>query len=93
MAQAQAQDKPASEAAIQSLAAQQVAQQLQGLTTAGFIRLEGDQYKTTARFEGGKLFVNGQEIPLEDAAGAEDGAPEDETLLEPADGAGEPAQE
>lgn len=90
---AQAQDKPMSEAAIQSLAAQQVAQQLQGLTAAGFVRLEGDQYKTTARFEGGKLLVNGQEIPLGGAAGAEDGATENETLLEPADGAGEPAQE
>ena len=93
MAQAQAQGKAASEAAIESLAAQQVAQQLQGLTTAGFVRLEGDQYKTTARFEGGKLFVNGQEIPLGGAAGAADGATEDETLLEPADGAEEPAQE
>ena len=93
MAQAQAQGKTASDAVIQSLAAQQVAQQLQGLTTAGFVRLEGDQYKTTARFEGGKLFVNGQEIPLGGAAGAEDGATEDEILLEPDDGAGEPAQE
>ena len=93
MTQAQAQGKTASEAVIQSLATQQVAQQLQGLTTAGFVRLEGDQYKTTARFEGGKLFVNGQEIPLGGAAGAEDGATEDEILLEPADGAAEPAQE
>ena len=93
MAQAQAQGKAASEAVIQNLAAQQVAQQLQGLMTAGFVRLEGGQYKTTARFEGGKLFVNGQEIPLGGAAGAEDSATEDETLLEPADGAEEPAQQ
>ena len=93
MAQAQAQDKPASEAAIQNLAAQQVAQQLQSLTTAGFIRLEGDQYQSSARFEGGKLLVNGQEIPLEGGAGAEDGAIENEIPLEPDDGAGEPAQE
>lgn len=39
-------------------------QQLQGMTAAGFIRFEGDQYKSTARFEGGKLFINDKEIPL-----------------------------
>lgn len=92
MAQAQAQGKPASEPAVQSLAAQQVAQQLQGLTTAGFIRLEGNQYRSSARFEGGRLFVNGQEIPLGSAAGADDGVTEDEIPLEPDDGAEEPAR-
>ncbi|CDH44101.1 YdgA family protein [Candidatus Contendibacter odensensis] len=42
----------------------QAAQQLEGVMAAGFLRLEGDQYKSTARFEGGKLLVNGKEIPL-----------------------------
>lgn len=93
LAQAKEQGKPASEPAIQSLAAQQVAQQLQGLTTAGFIRLEGDQYRSSARFEGGKLFVNGQEIPLGGSAGADGGVIEDEIPLEPDDGAEESAQE
>jgi hypothetical protein len=32
------------------------------MMAAGFIRLEGDQYKSTAQFEGGKLLVNGKEI-------------------------------
>ncbi len=93
LAQAKEQGQPASEPAIQTMVAQQVAEQLQGLTIAGFIRLEGDQYKTTARFEGGKLFVNGQEIPLGSAVGADDGAIEDGIPLEPDDGAEEPAQE
>ncbi|MDG4595197.1 MAG: YdgA family protein [Candidatus Contendobacter sp.] len=92
MAQAQAQGKPASEPAVQNLAAQQVAQQLQGLTTAGFIRLEGNQYRSSARFEGGKLWVNGQEIPLGITAGADDGVTEDEIPLEPDDGAEEPTR-
>ena len=64
LAQAKEQGQPVDPQAIERLAAQQVAQQLQGLTAAGFLRLEGDQYKTSARFEGGKLLVNGQEIPL-----------------------------
>ncbi len=93
LVQAREQNKSASEAAVQSLAAQQVAQQLQGLTAAGFIQLEGDRYRSSARFESGKLFVNGQEIPLGVAAGAEDGAPEDEVPPEPDNGAEEPAQE
>lgn len=62
--QAEGQNQPVTEDAVQSMAAMQASQQLQELTTAGFIRLEGDHYKTTARFEEGKLFVNGQEIPL-----------------------------
>ena len=93
LTQAKEQGRPVSEPAIQTMAAQQVAEQLQGLTTAGFIRLEGDQYKTTARFEGGQLFVNDQEIPLGAVAGAEDGAIEDQMPLEPDDGAEEPVQE
>ena len=93
-AQAKEQDQPVDEAAIQSLAAQQIAEQLQGLTAAGFIRLEGDQYQSSVRFEGGKLFVNGQEIPLAPAAGADDTGGADEMPLQP-DGATveEPAQQ
>jgi hypothetical protein len=34
------------------------------LIAAGFIRLEGGQYRSIARFAGGRLFVNDQEIPL-----------------------------
>jgi uncharacterized protein YdgA (DUF945 family) len=95
-AQAKEQNQPVDEAALQSLAAQQVAQQLQGMTAAGFIRLEGDQYKTTARFEGGKLSVNGQEIPLAPAASTDEGAteegmPQEDMLQEPESGAEEPA--
>lgn len=95
-AQAKEQNQPVDEAALQSLAAQQVAQQLQSMMAAGFIRLEGDQYKTTARFEGGKLSVNGQEIPLAPAAGTDEGAteegmPQEDMLQEPESGAEEPA--
>jgi uncharacterized protein YdgA (DUF945 family) len=82
-AQAKAEDKTVDDQAVQTLAAQQVTEQLQGLTAAGFITLEGDQYKSSARFAGGKLSVNGQEIPLTPAAGMEDsGAMEEETLPE-----------
>ena len=75
-AQAGGQGGQAGEQAMQSAAAQQVAQQLQGATAAGFIRLEGDKYKSTARFEGGKLFVNDKEIPLGAMAGAEGKSPQ-----------------
>ncbi len=75
-AQAGGQGGQAGEQAMQSAAAQQVAQQLQGATAAGFIRLEGDKYKSTARFEGGKLFVNDKEIPLGAMAGAEGESPQ-----------------
>ena len=51
------------ETELDNLTEGQAAQQLQGMTAAGFIRLEGDQYKSTARFEGGQMFVNGKEIP------------------------------
>lgn len=63
-AQAGEQAGAGGEQAVQAMAEQQVAQQLQGMIATGFIRLEGDQYKSTARFEGGKLSVNGKEIPL-----------------------------
>ncbi|MDG4552677.1 MAG: YdgA family protein [Candidatus Competibacter sp.] len=105
-AQVEEQGQEAGEQAVQAMAEQQVAQQLQGLTAAGFIRLSGDQYRSTARFEGGKLFVNDQEIPLasavaeDDASGLEamplepdDGVQEEEPPLEPDSGPGEPAQE
>ncbi len=103
-AQVKEQGQEAGEQAVQTLAEQQVAQQLQGLTAAGFIRLSGDQYQTTARFEGGKLFVNDQEIPLpvaeDDSSnlGAmplepDDGIQEEEMPLEPDSSAGEPAPE
>lgn len=70
--------------AVQQLAAQQVAQQLQGMTAAGFLRLEADHYKTTARFEQGKLWVNDTEIPLGPAAGMMDMPTEQEEIpLEP----------
>ena len=64
LALAQEQGSATDDATLQSVAAQQVAQQLQGLTASGFIKLDGNSYKSSARFEGGKLFVNGQEIPL-----------------------------
>lgn len=91
-AQAEEQGQQASEQALQTLAAQQVAEQLQGLTAAGFIRLEGDQYKSSARFEGGKLFVNGQEIPLPAAGEDDSGVMEDDMPLEPDGGAEEPTE-
>ncbi|MFZ1641362.1 MAG: YdgA family protein [Candidatus Contendobacter sp.] len=81
-AKANEQGTPVNEQAIQAMAQQQTVQQLQGLMAAGFIRLEGDQYQSSARFENGKLLVNGQEIPLggmagtDDANGADDGAKE-----------------
>ncbi len=91
-AQAEEQGQQASEQALQTLAAQQVAEQLQGLTAAGFIRLEGDQYKSSARFEGGKLFVNGQEIPLPAAGEDDSGVMEDDMPLEPDGGGEEPTE-
>lgn len=69
----------------------QATQQIEGVTAAGFLRLEGDQYKSTARFEGGKLFVNDKEIPL--PAAGEGASPEEEAPLEPEGGAEEPAQQ
>ena len=82
--QAEGQDQPVTEEAAQSMAAVQANQQLQELTTSGFIRLEGDHYKTTARFEGGKLFVNGQEIPLMPPMGLDGDMPENDLPGEPA---------
>ena len=57
-------DDPDEAQAIRGTAEQQAAEQLQGLIAMGFIRLEGGQYRSSARFEGGRLFVNDREIPL-----------------------------
>ena len=89
--QAAEQEPPADPQALRSKAAEQASQQLQELTAAGFIKLDGDQYKTTARFEGGKLFVNDQEIPLTPSADAAEGESEEEIPMEPDGGVEEPA--
>ncbi|MFZ4790645.1 MAG: YdgA family protein [Candidatus Competibacteraceae bacterium] len=81
-AQAKAEDKTVDDQTVQTLAAQQVTEQLQGLTAAGFFTLEGDQYKSSARFAEGKLTLNGQEIPLTPAEGMDSGMTEEETLPE-----------
>lgn len=70
------------EQAIQNAAAQQVAAQLKDMVATGFIQLEGDRYRSTARFENGKLLVNDKEIPLGLGSGVGDGLP-----LESDDGA------
>ncbi|MDQ5910029.1 MAG: hypothetical protein QG599_2124 [Pseudomonadota bacterium] len=67
---AEAQQPPVDPQMLQNMAATQATQQLQGLITDGFIQLDGDRYKTIARFEGGKLFVNDKEIPLTPPAGS-----------------------
>ena len=82
--QAEEQDQPVAEEAVQSMAAMQANQQLQDLTAIGFIRLDGDHYKATARFEGGKLFVNDQEIPLMSPMDQEGRSPEENVPGEPA---------
>ena len=89
LAQAQKEGSAADDATIQNLAAQQVAQQLQGLMATGFVKLDGDTYQSTAKFENGKLSVNGQDIPL--TAGAADSATDEETPPEEPDAAEEPA--
>ena len=75
-AQAATEGTTPSETALHDLAMQQTQQQLQGLTAAGYLQLDAGQYKATARFEDGKLFVNGQEIPLLPTADAEAGTAE-----------------
>ncbi|HRD65089.1 MAG TPA: YdgA family protein [Candidatus Competibacter sp.] len=87
-AQAEEGSEQAGEQAMQDMAAQQVAQQIQSMMAAGFVRLDGDRYESTARFEGGKLFVNDKEIPLGSMVGADAGMT-DEMPLEPDGGAGE----
>lgn len=62
--QAGEEEEPGDARTLRSMAEQQATEQLQGLLAAGFIRLEGGQYRSVARFAGGKLFVNDQEIPL-----------------------------
>lgn len=87
-AQAEEGSGQAGEQAMQDMATQQVAQQIQSMTAAGFVRLDGDRYESTARFEGGKLFVNDKEIPLGPMADADAGMT-DEMPLEPDGGAEE----
>jgi uncharacterized protein YdgA (DUF945 family) len=87
--QAEEQAQSVDPQALRSMAATQASQQLQGLISAGFIKLDGDRYTTTVRFADGKLLVNDQEIPLMSPAGAEEGEPGEELLMEPED----PAQQ
>jgi uncharacterized protein YdgA (DUF945 family) len=87
--QATEQEQQADPQALRSMAATQASQQLQELTAAGFIKLDGDRYKTTARFADGKLLVNDQEIPLTPPADTDEGEPGEELLMEPE----EPAQQ
>lgn len=81
--QAAEQEQQADPQALRSMAATQASQQLQELIAAGFIKLDGDRYQTTARFADGKLFVNDQEIPLTSPVSVEEGEPEEELLMEP----------
>ncbi len=92
LAQAKEQGQEVSDSAVQAMAEQQVAQQLQGVITAGFIRLADERYQSTARFEGGKLFVNDREIPLTPTVGEENSTDEDAMPLEPNGDAEEPSQ-
>jgi len=73
LAQAREMGEQVDERALQSMAAEQTRQQLEQVVASGLLRLEGDLYRTTARFEGGKLLVNGQEIPLAPVPGDEEG--------------------
>jgi len=83
LSQVEEQDQPAREDAVQNMVAMQANQQLQELMSAGFIRLEGDRYKAAARFEGGKLFVNDQEIPLMPSVNRDESIPGEEMPVEP----------
>jgi len=47
-AQAEEGSEQAGEQAMQDMAAQQVAQQIQSMMAAGFVRLDGDRYESTA---------------------------------------------
>lgn len=90
--QLEEQGQEASDQAVQTMAAQQTAAQLKSVTDMGFIRLDGNRYRSTAKFEGGKLYVNDKEIPLTATVGEQD-ANGDETTLEDGgvDGGGEDA--
>ncbi len=92
--QATGQEPPLDPQALRGMAAAQASQQLQGLITAGFIKLDGGRYTTTVRFADGKLFVNDQEIPLTSPTGAEEGVIQEEMPAEELEGeAEEPAQQ
>lgn len=86
MAQLVEQGKEASEPAVQAMAAQQATAQLQSLTGMGFIRLTGERYQSTAKFEGGKLYVNDKEIPLTATVGEQDPGGDEMTLEGGVDG-------
>lgn len=80
------------EAELNKMTQGQAAQQIQGMVEAGFLRLAGDQYQSTARFEGGKLFVNDREMPLMSDVGAAPGGDAGmEIPLEPDGQVGAPA--
>ena len=74
LAQARERGEQVDERAVESLTAEQTRQQLEQVVASGLLRLDGGLYSATARFEGGKLFVNGQEIPVTPAPGDEEGA-------------------
>lgn len=91
--QAAEQEQQADPQALRSMAATQASQQLQELIAAGFIKVDGDRYAMAARFEGGKLFVNDQEIPLTPSTDAEEDATGEETPVEPEGEAEEPTEQ
>ncbi len=85
------QGQEASDQAVQTLAAQQATAQLKSVTDLGFVRLEGDRYRSTAKFEGGKLYVNDKEIPLTATVGEQDLGGDETTLEESGVDGGEDA--
>lgn len=73
--QAEEQNQPLDQQAIQTIAAQQAMGQIKSLVDAGFLRFEGDRYRIVARFAGGKLFINDKELPLDEGAGGNETIP------------------
>ncbi|HXH02002.1 MAG TPA: DUF945 family protein [Candidatus Competibacteraceae bacterium] len=49
---------------LERLADERVEQQLAQYQAAGFLRQDGDRYRTRLRFEGGRLLFNGKTMPL-----------------------------
>ena len=92
--QAAGQEQTVDPQALRSQAAEQINRQLQEWITAGFIKLDGERYVTTARFAQGKLFVNDREIPLTSPAGSGEGVIQEEAPAEALEGEAEqPAQQ
>jgi uncharacterized protein YdgA (DUF945 family) len=85
LTQAREQGEQLDEQALQGVAAMQTRQQLAQMVASGLLQLDGESYRATARFEGGKLFVSGQEVPLLPSAGEDDTAGDEQTPPE-ADG-------